>query len=93
MPSGWRELVSVMVNTFGTGVIPEEKITKLIRAHFRFGPRRAASSITQAAGRSTAAIRLLRSFRPCTEEGFTWEITDKMEALREEAAVAHAAAR
>jgi hypothetical protein len=36
---GVAEPVSVMANTFGTGIVPEEKITALIRAHFPLTPR------------------------------------------------------
>ena len=88
---GVAEPVSVMVNTFGTGVIPEEKITRLIRAHFKLTPRAIIDhlKLRRPIYRNTAAFGHFGR----SEEGFTWEITDKMEALREEAALAHAAAR
>src|ERR1700683_5299864 len=88
---GVAEPVSVMVNTFGTGVIPEEKITKLIRAHFKLTPRAIIDhlKLRRPIYRNTAAFGHFGR----SEEGFTWEITDKMEALREEAALTHAAAR
>ena len=88
---GVAEPVSVMVNTFGTGVIPEEKITRLIRAHFKLTPRAIIDhlKLRRPIYRNTAAFGHFGR----SEEGFTWEITDKMEALREEAALAHAVAR
>ena len=88
---GVSEPVSVMVNTFGTGVIPEEKITRLIRAHFKLTPRAIIDhlKLRRPIYRNTAAFGHFGR----SEEGFTWEITDKMEALREEAALAHAVAR
>jgi S-adenosylmethionine synthetase len=88
---GVAEPVSVMVNTFGTGVIPEEKITRLIRAHFKLTPRGIIDhlKLRRPIYRNTAAFGHFGR----SEEGFTWEITDKMEALREEAALAHAVAR
>src|SRR5882757_9206555 len=36
---GVAEPVSVMVNAFGTGAIPEEKMTDLVRAHFGLTPK------------------------------------------------------
>jgi S-adenosylmethionine synthetase len=88
---GVAEPVSVMVNTFGTGVIPEEKITRLIRAHFKLTPRAIIDhlKLRRPIYRNTAAFGHFGR----SEEGFTWEITDKMEALREEAGAAHAVAR
>jgi S-adenosylmethionine synthetase len=88
---GVAEPVSVMVNTFGTGMIPEEKITKLIRAHFPLTPRGIMEhlKLRRPIYRNTAAFGHFGR----TEDGFTWEATDKMEALREEAALAQAAVR
>ena len=36
---GVAEPVSVMVNTFGTGTVPEERLVELVRAHFPLTPR------------------------------------------------------
>jgi len=85
---GVAEPVSVMANTFGTGIVPEEKITALIRAHFPLTPRGIIDhlKLRRPIYRNTAAFGHFGR----TEESFTWEATDKMEALREEA-VAHAA--
>jgi S-adenosylmethionine synthetase len=87
---GVAEPVSVMVNSFGTGVIPEEKITALVRAHFPLTPRGIIDHLRlrRPIYRSTAAFGHFGR----TEESFTWEATDKMDALREET-VAQAAAR
>jgi S-adenosylmethionine synthetase len=87
---GVAEPVSVMANTFGTGLVPEEKITALIRAHFPLTPRGIIDylKLRRPIYRNTAAFGHFGR----TEESFSWEATDKMEALREEA-VAHAAAR
>jgi S-adenosylmethionine synthetase len=72
--------VSLMVNTFGTGRIPEEKIAQLIREHFDLRPRAIIHS-----------LNLLRPIYAKTaayghfgrdEPEFTWEATDKAEALR-----------
>jgi len=85
---GVAEPVSVMANTFGTGIVPEDKITRLIREHFPLTPRGIIDhlKLRRPIYRSTAAFGHFGR----TEESFTWEATDKMEVLREEA-VAHAA--
>jgi S-adenosylmethionine synthetase len=87
---GVAEPVSVMANTFGTGIVPEEKITELIRANFPLTPRGIIDhlKLRRPIYRNTAAFGHFGR----TEESFSWEATDKLEALREEA-VAHAAAR
>jgi S-adenosylmethionine synthetase len=87
---GVAEPVSVMANTFGTGIVPEDKITALIRAHFPLTPRGIIDhlKLRRPIYRTTAAFGHFGR----TEETFTWEATDKMEALREET-VAHAAVR
>jgi S-adenosylmethionine synthetase len=87
---GVAEPVSVMANTFGTGIVPEEKITALIRAHFPLTPRGIIDHLRlrRPIYRTTAAFGHFGR----TEDTFSWEATDKIEALREEA-VAHAAAR
>jgi S-adenosylmethionine synthetase len=87
---GVAEPVSVMANTFGTGIIPEDKITALIRAHFPLTPRGIIDhlQLRRPIYRTTAAFGHFGR----TEDTFTWEAADKMEALRDEV-VAHAAVR
>jgi len=87
---GVAEPVSVMANTFGTGVIPEEKITAMIREHFPLTPRGIIDhlKLRRPIYRSTAAFGHFGR----AEDSFTWEATDKVEALREEA-VAQTAVR
>src|SRR6202050_412493 len=86
---GVAEPVSVMVNAFGTGIVPEDKITALIRANFPLTPRGIIDhlKLRRPIYCTTAAFGHFCR----TEESCSWEATDKMEALREEA-VAHAAA-
>ncbi|MGA2590776.1 MAG: methionine adenosyltransferase [Bryobacteraceae bacterium] len=87
---GVAEPVSVMANTFGTGAVPDEKIAELIRAHFPLKPRAIIDhlKLRRPIYRNTAAFGHFGR----NEESFTWEATDKMDALREEA-VAHAVVR
>jgi len=88
---GIAEPVSVMVNSFGTGTIPEEKMTDLIRAHFPLTPKGIIDHLRlrRPIYRQTAAFGHFGR----AEQSFTWEATDKAEGLRQEAPVAEAAIR
>ena len=80
---GIAQPVSVHVETFGTAKIDEPKIEQLIRAHFDLRPK--------------GIIQMLDLLRPIyrataanghfgrSEPEFTWERTDKAEALRADA--------
>jgi len=77
---GVAEPVSITVDTFGTGKVEEERIAALIREHFDLTPR--------------GIIDTLDLLRPIYEQtaayghfgreeaDFTWERTDRAEALR-----------
>jgi S-adenosylmethionine synthetase len=88
---GVAEPVSVNVNTFGTGAIPDDRFTELVRENFSLTPRGIieALNLRRPIYRKTAAFGHFGR----TEEGFTWEVADKAEALKESAAAVHAAAR
>ena len=88
---GVAEPVSVMVNSFGTGIIAEEKMTELIRAHFPLTPKGIIDhlKLRRPIYRKTAAFGHFGR----TEESFSWEVTDKADELRQEAPVAEAALR
>jgi S-adenosylmethionine synthetase len=76
---GVAEPTSISVNTFGTGTLDDEAIISLIREHFDLRPR--------------GLIEMLDLKRPIyrktsvyghfgrTEESFTWERTDRADAL------------
>lgn len=80
---GVAEPTSISVNTFGTGKISDDKISKLITKHFDLRPR--------------GIIEMLDLRRPIYQQtaayghfgrelkDFTWEYTDKAEALRADA--------
>ncbi|HEX9626588.1 MAG TPA: methionine adenosyltransferase [Acidiferrobacterales bacterium] len=80
---GIAKPVSVHVDTFGTGAIPDTKIAELVIKHFDLRPK--------------GIVQMLDLLRPVylataayghfgrTEAGFSWERTDKAEALREAA--------
>jgi S-adenosylmethionine synthetase len=88
---GVADPVSVTVDTFGTGVIPDERFTELVRDNFLLTPRGIIDTLhlRRPIYRKTAAFGHFGR----TEEGFTWEVTDKTEALKEQAGLAQAAAR
>ncbi len=88
---GVAEPVSVTVNTFGTGVIADERFTELVRENFSLTPRGIIDTLKlrRPIYRKTAAFGHFGR----TEDTFSWEATDKAEALRESAAaLAQAAA-
>jgi S-adenosylmethionine synthetase len=87
---GVAEPVSVMVNTFGTGTVPEERMVEVVRATFDLTPKGmiTALKLRRPIYRATAAFGHFGR----TEDTFTWESTDKAKALKE-AAHATAAAR
>jgi S-adenosylmethionine synthetase len=77
---GVAEPVSVLVSTFGTGTIPEEKLTDLVRATFKLTPKGMIETLKlrRPIYRATAAFGHFGR----TEGTFTWEKTDKASALR-----------
>ncbi|MGA2147104.1 MAG: methionine adenosyltransferase [Bryobacteraceae bacterium] len=85
---GVAEPVSVTVNTFGTGVIPDARFTDLVRENFPLTPRAIIETLKlrRPIYRATAAFGHFGR----TESTFTWEATDKAGTLKEQAAVAQA---
>jgi S-adenosylmethionine synthetase len=74
---------SIAVETFGTGLMPEEDLLRLVRRHFDLRP-----------GAIIANMKLLRPiYRPTAAYGHfgrddlsvPWELTDKVDALRADA--------
>jgi S-adenosylmethionine synthetase len=81
---GVAEPVSVMADTFGTGTIPNSQITELIRGFFKLTPKGIIETLDlrRPIYRPTAAYGHFGRTGP----GFTWERTDKADAIRKEAA-------
>ena len=77
--------VSLTVETFGTGRIPDDRIAQLVRQHFDLRPK--------------GIVQMLNLLKPIytrtaayghfgrDEPEFTWEVTDRAEALKAEAGV------
>ena len=86
---GVAEPVSVMADTFGTSTLPDEQITELIRALFPLTPRGIieALNLRRPIYRQTATYGHFGRSEP----GFTWEHTDRAEAIRKEAGLPAAA--
>jgi len=80
---GVAEPVSVMADTFGTGTIPNSQITELIRAFFKLTPKGIIETLDlrRPIFRPTASYGHFGRSGP----GFTWERTDKADAIRKEA--------
>jgi S-adenosylmethionine synthetase len=80
---GVADPVSVMVHTEGTGRIPEERITEIVRAHFKLTPRGIIDELNlrRPIYKKTAAFGHFGR----TEPEFTWERTDKAAALKSDA--------
>ena len=82
---GVAEPVSVYVDTQGTGRISDAKISKLVRDHFPMKPKEIIDTLKlrRPIYRQTAAYGHFGR----SGDGFTWEVTDKAEALRTAAGV------
>jgi S-adenosylmethionine synthetase len=80
---GVPEPVSILVDTFGTGKIPEEKIVALIRKNFDLTPKGIIEKLNlrRPIYRKTAAYGHFGKNDP----DFTWETADKAGALKKEA--------
>jgi len=80
---GVAEPVSLYINTFGSGKIPEEDIEGLIRKHFDMRPAAIIShlDLKRPIYRKTSAYGHFGRNEP----EFTWEKTDKAEILRQAA--------
>jgi S-adenosylmethionine synthetase len=83
---GVAEPVSVTVNTFGTGLIADDRFTQLVRENFSLTPRGIIDTLKlrRPIYRKTAAFGHFGR----TEDTFTWESTDKADALKTQAGAA-----
>ncbi len=82
---GVAEPTSISINTFGTAKVSDELIIQLVREHFDlrpFGITRMLNLI-QPMYKQTAAYGHFG--REGSDTAFTWEKTDKVEALKDAA--------
>ena len=77
---GVAEPTSISVNTFGTGTVSDERIVQLVREHFDLRPKGLIEmlDLKRPIYRDTAAYGHFGR----EDAQFTWEKTDKAEALR-----------
>jgi len=82
---GVADPVSIMVDTFGTGKVPNRKLEEMIRKHFDFTPAGIIKylDLRRPFYRKTAAYGHFG--RP--EPEFTWERTNRVNDLRDDAGV------
>ena len=80
---GVAEPVSVMVDSFGTGLVEEEKLVQLVRDIFPLTPLGIIDhlKLRRPIYRQTAAYGHFGR----TEKGFSWELTNKAEEIRQAA--------
>jgi len=77
---GVEQPVSVMVDTFGTGQIPDDQIARLVQKFFDLTPKGLITSLDlrRPIYRRTAAYGHFGR----EDEGFTWEICNRIDDLR-----------
>jgi S-adenosylmethionine synthetase len=82
---GVAEPVSVLIDTYDTGVIDDGKISDIVRAHFKLTPRGIIETLDlrRPIYRKTAAFGHFGR----TEPEFTWERTDKAAAMKAAAGI------
>jgi S-adenosylmethionine synthetase len=79
---GVADPVSIMVNTYGTGKIDDDEIASLVRKHFDLTPAGIIErlNLRRPIYKRTAAYGHFGR----EEEGFTWELTDFADVLKNE---------
>jgi S-adenosylmethionine synthetase len=82
---GVADPVSVLVDTGGTGRVSESLLSELVREHFKLTPHGIIETLKlrQPIYRKTAAYGHFGR----DEEGFTWEVSDHAQELREAAKI------
>jgi len=77
--------VSVLIDTFNTGLIDDDKISEIVRGQFKLTPKAIIETLDlrRPIYRKTAAFGHFGR----TEPEFTWERTDKAEAIRSDAGI------
>lgn len=79
---GYPEPISVFVDTYGTGTVSDERLSDLIRKHFDLTPK----GIIETLDLRKPGFLKTAAFGHFGRDEFTWEKTDKAEALEKDAA-------
>ena len=85
---GLADPLSILVNTYGTNVIPEERLEELITEHFDLSPQGIIDTLDLKRPIYQQTARHGHFGRELSE--FTWESTDKADVLRQAAGVSAA---
>jgi S-adenosylmethionine synthetase len=80
---GVAEPVSVMVDTFGTGKVPEDRLARLVRDHFDLTPK----GIIDHLQLRRPIFRATAAYGHFGRDGFSWEATDVAAKLGQEVKV------
>jgi len=80
---GVADPVSIMVESYGTAKVSEDRIKELVRGHFALKPKEMIAQLDLLRPIYTKSAAFGHFGR--TEPEFTWEWTDKAEALRHDA--------
>jgi S-adenosylmethionine synthetase len=75
---GVADPVSVLVDTHGTGKVDEAKLSEIVRAHFKLTP----AGIIESLDLRRPIYKQTAKFGHFGRDGFSWEKTDKAEALK-----------
>jgi S-adenosylmethionine synthetase len=78
---GFPQPVSVMIDTFGTGKVTEQRLVELVRKHFDLSPK----GIIETLDLRKPVYLKTASYGHFGRPGFTWEKTDKAKALKKDA--------
>lgn len=80
---GVSEPISLLVQTFGTGVIPDDKIKGMVQEHFDLTP----AGIIEKLNLKRPVYRKTSTYGHFGRPGFPWEDVDKADALRDAAGI------
>jgi len=75
---GLPDPVSIMVQTYGTGKVPDERLSLLIKKEFDLTPK----GIIEELDLLRPIYKKTACYGHFGREGFTWEVCDRAEALR-----------
>jgi S-adenosylmethionine synthetase len=78
---GYSQPVSIMIDTFGTGKVTEQKLVALVRKHFDLSPR----GIIETLDLRKPIYLKTASYGHFGRPGFSWEKMDKAPALKKDA--------
>ena len=78
---GFPQPVSIMVDTYGTGKVSEQRLVELVRKHFDLSPK----GIIETLDLRKPIYRKTAAYGHFGRPGFTWERTDKAALLKKEA--------